>query len=147
MSCDSQKLQLSDENMAFKIWVQWPKIFFWKAFHRWTDNNLRNDKMKNLWEDNKSHLKSSKSVASMSSIDVKFNDFGYKIKEKRAGRWCWSSGQHACLILLQSEFQSWWGLHFFCTICVWKEQKWIKRAGVGSFKKQIEDWNIIKLCA
>ena len=52
------------------------------------------------------------------------------------GPWWWSSGQHALLLLQQSEFESRWGLQFFCIIVVEKNENKQKEAGVGPFLKK-----------
>ena len=41
--------------------------------------------------------------------------------------WWWSSGQHACLLLRQSELKSRWSLQFFCKIVFEKNENKQKR--------------------
>ena len=43
------------------------------------------------------------------------------------GPWWWSSGQRARLLLRRSEFESRWGLQFFCKIVVEKNENKQKR--------------------
>ena len=52
-----------------------------------------------------------------------------------------SSGPRARLLHWQSEFESRWSLKFFMynLICVWKEWKYTKKAGAGTFKKVTQD--------
>ena len=52
----------------------------------------------------------------------------------------WSSGQRARLLLRQSEFESRWGLQFFCKIVIEKNENKQKEAGVGPFflKKKLD---------
>ena len=50
------------------------------------------------------------------------------------GPWWWSSGQRACILLRRSEFESRWGLQFFCKIVIEKNEYKQKEAGVVPFK-------------
>ena len=52
------------------------------------------------------------------------------------GPWWWSSGQRARLLLRWSEFESRWGLQFFCKIVIEKNENKQKEAGVGPFLKK-----------
>ena len=53
------------------------------------------------------------------------------------GPWWWSSGQRACLLLRRSEFESRWGLQFFCKIVIEKNKnKNKKRPGLAHFFKK-----------
>ena len=53
------------------------------------------------------------------------------------GLWWWSSSQRARLLLRQSEFESRWGLQFFCKIVTEKNENKQKEAGLGPFKKNV----------
>ena len=62
------------------------------------------------------------------------------IKELNVGPWWWSSGQRARLLLRQSEFESRWGLHFFCKIVIEKHENKQKEAEVGPFFFKKRNW-------
>ena len=51
------------------------------------------------------------------------------------GPWWWSSGQRARLLFRRSEFESRWGLQFFCKIFIEKNENKQKEARVGRFFK------------
>ena len=52
------------------------------------------------------------------------------------GPWWWPSGQRAHLLLRRSEFESHWGLQFFCKIVIEKNENKQKEARVGQFFKK-----------
>ena len=59
-----------------------------------------------------------------------------KIRNIKSGPWLWSSGQRARLLLRRSEFESRWGLQFFCIIVIEKNENKQTEAGVGPFLKK-----------
>ena len=65
------------------------------------------------------------------------------------GPWWWPSGQRAHLLLRRSEFESHWGLQYFCKIVIEKNENKQKEARVGPFflkKKLIKDWFTNQKC-
>ena len=63
-----------------------------------------------------------------------FMDNSRTVNNYEIGPWWWSSGQRARLLLRWSEFESRWGLQFFCKIVIEKnENKQKKRPGLAHF--------------
>ena len=59
------------------------------------------------------------------------------------GPWWWSSGQHACLLLRRSKFESRWCSQFFpVKFLLQKTKNKQKEAGVGPLKAYLSQWSM-----